>query len=97
MGCLVLGACATNPLTEDASAGSVMVGGHAHIIRPLTASTWTATPVSSAKAVENKPADAAALLQAIEKMSGCKVTDSHYSSETAQLDGQVDCGSRLKN
>jgi hypothetical protein len=39
----------------------------------------------------------AALLQAIEQRSGCKVTDSDYSRNGTQLDAQVDCASRLKN
>ena len=94
---LVLSACATNSRPGDETARTVMVNGQTHFVRQLTASTWTATPTDPARAVATRPIDAAALLLAIEKTSGCKVTDSHYSRNSTQLDAQVDCGDRLKN
>ena len=94
---LAVSACTTNPLPGDETARSVVVDGQTHLVRQLTASTWTATPIGSARAVADKPIDAAALLLAIEKTSGCKVTDSNYSRQTTQLDAQVDCGRGLKN
>ena len=43
------------------------------------------------------PEGQAALRVAIEKHTGCKVTDSNYASQGLQLDAQVDCANRLKN
>ena len=43
------------------------------------------------------PKDQAALRVAIEKHTGCKVTNSNYTSQGLQLDAQVDCANHLKN
>ena len=94
---LTVSACTTNPMPGDETAPTVMVNGQTHLVRQLTASTWTATPTDTAQAAANKPVNVAALLLAIEKASGCRVTDSHYSRNSAQLDAQVDCDGRLKN
>ena len=94
---LTLSACTANPLPAEETARTVMVDGQPHFVRQLTASTWTATLAGTARAATSKPVDEAALLLAIEKKSGCKVTDSNYSRQAFQFDAQVDCGGRLKN
>jgi hypothetical protein len=76
---------------------TVSVEGAAYLISPLTASTWTATSTTADRPVGNSATSKAALIQAIEETSGCKVTDSDLSRQGLQLDAQVDCGARLKN
>ncbi len=66
-------------------------------VAPLTASTWTATAIDNTRPLSTDPNSRAAQLNAIEKQSGCKVTDSDYSGQGRQLDAQVDCGSRLRH
>jgi hypothetical protein len=89
-----LAACAA---AGDPPSHRVSVDGQTYLISQLTAGTWTATAPGAAKEVAGSPAGRAALLQAIEQRSGCKVTDSDYSRNGTQLDAQVDCASRLKN
>jgi len=90
-----LAGCAV-PGAVDPPAQRVNVEGRSYLISQLTAGTWTATsPISSE--ISSAPSVRAALLQAIEKSSGCKVTDADYSRGGMQLDAQVDCGSGLKN
>jgi hypothetical protein len=81
----------------DPQAQTVSVEGSSYLISPLTASTWTATTTVADRPVVNSASGKAALLQAIEKTSGCKVTDSDFSRQGRQLDAQVDCGAGLKN
>ncbi len=95
LGSLALGACAMNVPTRDAPR-SVSLEGENYLISQLTASTWTAT-TATAKPLPAGADSRANLLGAIEKTSGCKVTDSDYSRQGLQLDAQVDCGNRLKN
>lgn len=71
-------------------------GNAAFRVEPLTASTWTATVIDSKRPLPTDANSRAAQLDAIEKHSGCKVTDSDYSGQGRQLDAQVDCGSRLR-
>ncbi|MES2191106.1 MAG: hypothetical protein V4454_13340 [Pseudomonadota bacterium] len=87
----------SGPSIEKNSSTTVQLSGNAYIISQLTAGTWTAMAAGSPKAINGTPADKLLLLSAIEKASGCKVTDSDYSRQGMQLDAQVDCGSRLKN
>lgn len=91
-----LAGCAANR-AGDAPSHRVSVEGRTYLISQLTASTWTATTPGAASPVAGTPPGRAALLQAIEQHSGCKVTDSDYSRGGMQLDAQVDCASRLKN
>jgi hypothetical protein len=90
-----LAACAAT--AGDPPSHRVSVEGRTYLISQLTAGTWTATAPGAAKEVAGSPTGRAALLQAIEQRSGCKVTDSDYSRNGMQLDAQVDCASRLKN
>lgn len=91
---LCLGACAW----VAAPAGyKVSVEGEPYVLSQLTAGTWTAISTAVVAPSARRPSAQAALVQAIEQASGCKVTGSDYSREGRQLDAQVDCGSRLKN
>lgn len=90
--CAGLGACAIIPSPGDPAAHKVVVSGETYWVSQLTASTWTATPTGVAKRFTNTSAGTSNLRQAIEKISGCKVTDSDYSREGRQFDVQVDCG-----
>lgn len=100
---MLLGACSLPVVSSSAAspadpqAQTVTVEGSSYLISPLTAGTWTATTTVSGRPVVNSASGKAALLQAIEKTSGCKVTDSDFSRQGLQLDAQVDCGARLKN
>ena len=94
---LSLSACALSPMSNGAPKPNMSIGGNAYLINQITASTWTAIAPGSAKPLESNAASKAELLNAIEKTSGCKVTDSDYSQQGRQLDAQVECGSRLKN
>ena len=90
--CAGLGACAMIPSPGEAVAQKVSVNGETYLVSQLTASTWTATTTGVAKPLPSTAASTAGLRQAIEKTSGCKVTDSDYSREGRQFDAQVDCG-----
>lgn len=81
----------------DLTAQRIDVEGQTYVISQLTASTWTAIAPASRNTATATPSNRALLLQAIERQSGCKVTDADYSRNGAQLDAQVDCASRLKN
>ncbi|OYY45773.1 MAG: hypothetical protein B7Y03_15680 [Polaromonas sp. 24-62-144] len=77
-----------------------MVDGQTYDIGQLTESTWTALSRADAGNIGSAATGTAhrgAVLQAIERASGCKVTDSDYSLQGRQLDAQVDCAGRLKN
>lgn len=94
----VLGGCAITGAGNDLSARSaVVVDGRLYDIGQLTESTWTAIAQPGGGAANSGAAHRAAVLQAIERASGCRVTDSDYSLEGRQIDAQVDCASRLKN
>lgn len=92
-----LSACAlTSPLTEP-DAHRVSINSESYLINQLTASTWTASAAGLTRPLAGDSSNRKALLQAIEKISGCHVTDSDYSRQGMQLDAQIDCGSRLQN
>ena len=67
-----------------------------YVITQLTASTWTLATSGTRRLLPSTSTAKAALLDAIEKHSGCKVTDSDYASQGSQLDAQVDCANRFK-
>ena len=90
--CAVLGACAMIRSPGEAEVHKVSVNGETYLVSQLTASTWIATSTGVAKPLPSIAAGTAGLRQAIEKTSGCKVTDSDYSREGRQFDAQVDCG-----
>jgi hypothetical protein len=90
-----LAGCAA-PGTPDPAAQRVNVEGRTYLVSPLTAGTWTATATPAGE-IPSSPSTRAALMQAIEKSSGCKVTDADYSRGGMQFDAQVDCAGALKN
>ena len=95
--CAALGlvtACAVMKEPGDAVAQQVNVAGEVFIIQQLTESTWTASSTRIMKPVAATAVSTALLRQAIEKASGCKVTDSDFSRQGRQFDAQVDCASR---
>lgn len=90
--CAGLSACAVVPAPGEPAALKVSVNGETYLLSQLTASTWTATSTGIPKALARTAAGQSGLRQAIEKASGCKVTDSDFSREGRQFDAQVDCG-----
>jgi hypothetical protein len=90
-----LAGCAA-PGATDPTAQRVSVEGRTYLISQLTAGTWTATSPAAGN-IPGTRSVRAALLQAIEKSSGCKVTDADYSRSGIQLDAQVDCAGNLTN
>jgi len=95
-----LSACAlSGPGRDLPDRSAAMVDGQLYDIGRLTEGTWTA--ISQPRASTLTAAAAAshriAVILAIERTSGCKVTDSDYSVAGRQLNAQVDCTSRLKN
>lgn len=93
--CGLLAACSIIPMPGEAIAHKVSVDGEVFLIRQLTESTWTANSTGMMKPLAGTPASTAVLRQAVEKTSGCKVTDSDFSRQGKQFDAQVDCASRL--
>jgi len=93
-----LSACAQRGPGDDLpDRSAAIVDGQRYDIGRLTDSTWTAI---SRPGSGTQPASAAhrtAVLQAIERASGCRVTDSDDPLEGRQFNAQVDCASRLKN
>jgi hypothetical protein len=94
-----LSACAmTGPASDLPDRSAVVVDGQLYDIGRLTESTWTAiSPPGAGSAPNIGAAHRIAVTLAIERASGCKVTDTDYSLEGRQLNAQVDCASRLKN
>jgi hypothetical protein len=93
---LVLGACSMETGMRQ-GAQHVMLDGKGYLISQLTAGTWTATSAGLAGRLPATAHERTGMLAAIERVSGCKVTDSDYSRQGLQLDAQVDCGEPLKN
>lgn len=98
---VVVAACAASqPGNDLASRSAVVVDGQTYDIGQLTESTWTAFSRAGAGNISSAATGSAhkeAVLRAIERASGCQVTDSDYSLQGRQLDAQVDCAGRLKN
>ena len=93
-----LGACASSgPGGDLPDRRIVLVDGQRYDIGRLTESTWTAISQPGAGVPNSGAAHRLAVLQAIERASSCRVSDSGYSLEGRQLDAQLDCASRLKN
>lgn len=90
--CAGLTACSMTPLGIAPEVHKISLNGESYSLTQLTASTWTATASGPSKNVNRGAGLTAGLRQAIEKTSGCKVTDSDYSQAGRQFDAQVDCG-----
>ena len=93
--CLV--ACAGKAALDAPLERTMRIGGDAYVISQITAVTWSAAGTRSTNELTEKSSSRLALLSEIERLSGCKVTNSDYSRQTKQLDAQVDCAGRLKN
>jgi len=92
-----LSACSWLPLPGEPVAHKVTVNGENVILNQITESTWTASATGRLQPLPATFNGTADLQQAIEKTSGCKVTDSDYSRQGRQFDAQVECGSSLAN
>ena len=100
MAAAVAACAAGKPGSGLTTRSAVLVDGQPYDIGQLTESTWTAiskTGSGITAATAASSAHRSAVVQAIERASGCKVTDSDYSPQARQLDAQVDCAGRLKN
>lgn len=95
--CVCLVSCAGPSNPGYAAGHTVTLAKEKYLINQLTASTWTISATNSANPVGPDSSTRASLLEAIERASGCKVTDSNYSRQGMQLDAQVECGKPLKN
>ena len=95
--CLTVGltACSHNPSSIGPTGYTLRMGGDSYVIRQLTASTWTATTSGLTRVLADDAK--AGVLNAIERSSGCRVTDSDFSLQGRQLDAQVDCESSPKS
>lgn len=87
-------ACSTMREAQSSAAQKVELNGLSYQVEQITASTWSARPPVG---LANSAQQNIALIKAIEKASGCKVTDSNAGLYGKALNAQVDCGSRLKN
>ena len=85
---------ACNTVRSDAEPIAQTLPFTDYSVEELTASTWTAL---APRSVPDGPQRTAGLIKAIEKASGCKVTDSSYGARSGALTAQVDCGGKLKN
>ena len=94
-------ACAAGrPGSDLTRRSAVVVDGQSYDIGQLTESTWTAISKAGSgttAATNASSAHRSAVVQAIERASGCRVTNSDYSLQGRQLDAQVNCATRLKN
>lgn len=94
---LGMSGCAMLAANAEPSARKVTVSGEAYLVRQITESTWTASAAASQKIVAKTPVTTASLRQAVESVSGCRVTDSDYSRQGTQFDAQVSCAGDLGN
>ena len=94
---LALTACAGKAVRTDPVERTMRIGGDAYVISQVTASTWSATAAGSASELALGAASRMTLLAEIERLSGCKVTNSDYSQQTRQLNAQIGCEGQLKN
>lgn len=80
-----------------APARKVTVGGESYVVTQITESTWTASATGNQKILSETSGMTASLQQAVEMVSGCRVTDTNYSRQGKQFDAQVSCGSHLSD
>ena len=90
-----LSACASLAFPGDPPAYRLSIDGESFLLRQLTESTWTVSPAAPSTTLATTPETTAKLRQAVEKASGCQVSDSDYSLRGRQFDAQVDCPGRL--
>ena len=97
MSSLGMSGCAMLAGNAGPPARSVTLGGESYAVRQITESTWTASAAESRKLLATTPAAMAAFREAVERVSGCSVTDSDYSRQGMQFDAQVSCAGGLGN
>ena len=93
-----LTACASLGQPDDPvapPAHRLSLGGESYLVRQITESTWTVTSTNRRAVFASTAGASEALRQAVEIASGCKVTDSDYSSQGRQFDAQVECPGAL--
>ena len=90
----LLSACQLQQGRSVSSAQIVELENASYRVEELTASTWTASPMRNTDASSQTTA---VLVRAIEKASGCKATDSHFSAASGAMTAQVSCRERAKN
>lgn len=89
--------CAMLPWAAEPPVQTLTLNGEAYSFRQITEGTWTANTDGKRKVLPGAPSDTAALQQAVEKLSGCTVTDSDYSRQGTQFDAQVSCAGGTAN
>lgn len=89
--------CAMLSAKAEPGVRNVTLGGHSYELSQITDSTWTASASPRPKVLEKSPTATARLQQAVEMVSGCRVTDSDYSRQGTQFDAQVTCSGGLGN
>ena len=94
---LIMSGCSSLQDTNEPLTYPVMVNGQKVMLKQITEGTWTAHSPAHLTALAGTAENVAALRQAIETTSGCKVTDSDFTRQGKQFDAQVDCGSNLSN
>jgi hypothetical protein len=94
---ICVSACAGKAVVTGPAERTLRIGGDAYVISQITASTWSATAARSASELTASSSGRLALLAEIERLSGCKVTNSDFSRQTGQLDAQVACAGQLNN
>lgn len=80
-----------------APARKVTLGGEPYVVTQITESTWTVSATGNQKILPETSGMNASLQQAVEMVSGCRVTDTDYSREGKQFDAQVSCASDLSD
>ncbi|WP_324888114.1 hypothetical protein [Polaromonas sp.] len=91
---LLLGACTSSPMAVQSPPQTVVSDGITYKVEQVTASTWS---VALPSGLGDAPNKTPSLVKAVEKASGCKVTDSTYGRQGTVLNAQVDCGAKPKN
>ena len=97
-GAVSLTACVVPGLpvaTSNLPAYRVNMDEESYLVRQLTESTWTVSSAAILKILNSTPEATAKLRLAVEKTSGCAVTDSDFSSQGRQFDAQVKCSGTL--
>ena len=84
-------------VTAEPAVHMMNLDGKSFGVRQITEGTWTASATGKEKILAQTPSAIASLRQAIERVSGCYVTDSDYSQQGTQFDAQVSCASGLDN
>ena len=89
--------CAMLPWNAEPPVHTLTLNGEAYSFRQITESTWTANADANQKVLARTPSGTASLRKAVERLSGCTVTDSDYSRQGMQFDAQVSCAGGTAN